>query len=58
MHIPSMPSITDLPQQELRNSKVAFKVLQENLGEIAKVDGDGNCGYYATFEAFTFLGKD
>ncbi len=57
MTIPSMPSITDLPRKELRNSKVAFKVLGENLGEIVNPKGDGNCGYYAMFEAFTFLGK-
>ncbi len=57
MPIPSMPSITDLPRKELRNSEVAFKVLGENLGEIVNPDGDGNCGYYAMFEAFTFLGK-
>ena len=53
-----MPSITDLPRQELRNSKVAFKVLEENLGDIVNPNGDGNCAYYAIFEAFTFLGKD
>ncbi len=53
-----MPSITDLPQQELRNPKVAFKVLGENLGEIKEVDRDGNCGYYAIFTSFEFLGKD
>ncbi len=58
MPILLMPSITDLPSQELRNPKVAFKVLGENLGEIAEVDGDGNGWYYAIFEAFQFLGKD
>ncbi len=58
MTIPQMPSITDLPIQELRNADVAFKVLEENLGEIFNPNGDGNCGYYAIFEAFTFLGKD
>ncbi len=53
-----MPPITDLPRKELKNSKVAFKVLEENLGEIYDPKGDGNCGYYAMFEAFEFLGKD
>ncbi len=57
MNIPQMPSITDLPIQELRNADVAFKVLEENLGEIHNPKGDGNCGYYAIFEAFAFLGK-
>ncbi len=52
MHIPLMPSISDLPSQELRNPKVAFKFLEENLGEIAKVGRDGDCGYYAIFESF------
>ncbi len=42
MHIPSMPSITDLPREELKNPTVAFKVLGENLGQIAKVGGDCN----------------
>ncbi len=58
MHIPWMPSITDLPSQELRNPEVSFKVLGENSGEIAKVDRDGYCGYYAIFESFEFLKKD
>ncbi len=53
-----MPSITDLPSWELRNPEVAFKVLGENLGEIAKVNGDGNCRYYAIFEVFLFFRKD
>ncbi len=50
-----MPSITDLLSQELRNPEVVFKVLGENSG---KINRDGNCGYYAIFEAFEFLGKD
>ncbi len=58
MSVPEMPSITDLPIQELKKADVAFKVLRENLGEIHDPKGDGNCGYYAIFEAFTFLGKD
>ncbi len=58
MPIPSMPSITDLPRVELKNPTVAFKVLGENLGQIAKVGGDCNCRYYAIFEAFEFLEKD
>ncbi len=53
-----MTIITNLPREGLRNSEVAFKVLEENLGEICDQDGDGNCGYYAIFEAFSFLGKD
>ncbi len=28
------------------------------MGKIEKLDGVGNCGYYAIFEAFKFLGKD
>ncbi len=58
MTIPEMPIITDLPIQELRNADVAFKVLEENLGENYDPEGDGNCGYYDIFEAFKFLGKD
>ncbi len=58
MPILLMPSITDLPSQELRNPKVAFKVLEENSGDIANVGGDANCRYYGIFEAFQFLGKD
>ncbi len=58
MNIPLMSSITDLPSQEIRNPEIAFKVLGENFREIVKVDGDGNCKYYAIFEAFDFLGKD
>ncbi len=46
MPIPLMPTITDLPSWELRNPEVAFKVLGENLGERAEVDGDGNCGHH------------
>ncbi len=57
MTIPQMPSITDLLIHELRNANVAFKVLEANLGEIYDPEGDGNCGYYVIFEAFTFLGK-
>ncbi len=53
-----MPSITYLPSQELRSHQVAFTVLGENLGDIAKVDGDGNCRYYAIFKSFEFLVKD
>ncbi len=53
-----MPSIIDLPLEELRNREVAFKVLKENLRKIEKVDGDGNFGYYAMFLAFEFLEKD
>ncbi len=53
-----MPRITDLPRKELNNSKVAFKVLKENLGEIYDPKGDGNCGYYAMFDAFELLGQD
>ncbi len=58
MTIPQMPSITGLPIQELRNCDVAFKVLEENLGEINEPNRDGHCGYDAIFEAFAFLGKD
>ncbi len=58
MNIPQMPSIIDLPIQELRNADVAFKVLEENSGEIFNPEGDGNCGYYVGFEAFAVLGKD
>ncbi len=54
MYIPSMPSITDLPKEELRNPTAAFKVLEENLGEIVNPDGDGNYGYYSIFEALSF----
>ncbi len=56
--IPLIPSIADLTSQELRNPTVTFKVLRENLQKIAKVDGDGNYGYYAIFESFEFMGKD
>ncbi len=58
MHIPLMPSIANLPGKELRKSESAFQVLEENLGTIEKVDGDGNCRYYAMFKAFEFLEKD
>ncbi len=58
MHKPLMPSITNLPRKEFRNSEVAFKVLEQSLGEIYDPDGDGNCRYYAIFETFSFLGKD
>ncbi len=58
MHIPLVTSITDLFSWELWNSGVAFKGLPENLGEIYDQKGDGNCGHYAIFEAFSFLGKD
>ncbi len=41
MNIPQMPSITDLPIQELRNADVAFKVLEVNLGDIYEPNRDG-----------------
>ncbi len=58
MHIPPMPSITDLPSWESRDPEVAFKTLEENLGEMAEVGGEDNCGYYTVFEAFSFIGKE
>ncbi len=53
-----MPSITEFHREQLRNSEVAFKVLDENWGKINDPVRDGNCGYYAIFEAFLFWGKD
>ncbi len=58
MHIPSMPSITKLPGEKLRKPEVAFRVFEENLGEMKNPDKDGNCRYYVIFEAFNFLGND
>ncbi len=53
-----MPTLTDLPQKELRNFDVALKVFQENFGKIHNPTGDGNCGYYVLFKAFKFLGRN
>ena len=53
-----MPSLSDLPQKELRNIEVALKIFEENFGEIHDPDSDGNCGYYALFKAFKYLGKN
>ena len=58
MPIPSMPSITDLPVSEFKYKSVAFKFLEENLGELFNPKGDGNCGYYALFEALKVLGTN
>ncbi len=57
MTIPEMPSITDLPIQELKKADVAFKVLEENLGEIYNPDDDGICRYYAIFEDLNIFGE-
>ncbi len=53
-----MPSITDSPSWEFRSPEVAFKLFEENLGQIHDQKGDGNSLYYVIFEAFQFLGKD
>ena len=55
-----MPSLTDLPEKELRNVDVALKVFEDNfgVGKIHDPTGDGNCGYYALFKAFKFMGKN
>ncbi len=52
--------MTDLSQEELRNFDVAIKVFGDNFGinKIHDPDDDGNCGYYALFKAFKFLGKN
>ncbi len=49
---PFMPSLTELPQKELQNIDVAIKVFEDKFGKIHNPDGDGNCGYYALFQAF------
>ncbi len=53
-----MPSLTDLPEKELQNIDVALKVVEDNFGKIHDPKGDGNCGYYALFKAFKFMGKN
>ena len=58
MPIPLMPSITDLPVAEFKDKSVAFKVLEEKLGEIHDPNGDGNCGYYALFQALKVLERN
>ena len=58
MPFPQMPSLTDIPQKELQNIDVAKKVFEDNFGKIHDPEGDGNCGYYALFKAFKFLGKN
>ncbi len=58
MPLPSMPSLTDLPQKELRTFDVALKIFGDNFGKIHSPNGDGNCGYYVLFKAFKFLGKN
>ncbi len=37
---------------------VALKVFKDNFGKIHDPTGDGNCGYYALFKSFKFLGKN
>ncbi len=53
-----MPSITDLPVAEFKDKSVAFKFLEEKLGEIINPKGDGNCGYYALFLALQHLNSN
>ena len=55
-----MPSLTNLPQKEIRNIDVAIKIFEDNFGvdKIHDPDGDGNCGYYVLFKAFKFMGKN
>ncbi len=57
MPLPSMPSLSDLPGEELRKYHVVLKIFEVNFGEIHDPDCDGNFGYFATFQAFKFLVK-
>ncbi len=57
MPLPSMPSLSDLPMEELRKFHVANQIFEDTFGTIHNPDGDGNSGYYALFRAFKFLGK-
>ncbi len=52
MPLPSMPSLSDLPWEEFRKYHVVLKIFEDNFGEIHDPDVDGNCGYYALFQAF------
>ncbi len=53
-----MPSISDPSGEELSKIDVVLKILEDNFGKIHNPAGDGNCGYYALFHAFKFMGKN
>ncbi len=57
VHIPSMPSITNLPREKLFSYSCIQSFWRE-FGRDEDPNGDDNCRYYAIFEAFEFLGKD
>ncbi len=58
MHVPSMPSLSDLSTMELRKIQVTEKFFNDDFGKIHDPDGDGNCGYYVLFKAWKYLKKD
>ncbi len=42
-----MPSLTDLPIDELKKDGAALQVITDQLGTIKDNKAEGNCGYYA-----------
>ena len=58
MPVPVMPSLTDLPIEELEKEGVALQVITEKLGEIKDNQGEGNCGYYAVAIGLRDLNKN
>ena len=57
MPVPLMPSLTDLPIEELKKEGAALQVIADQLGEIKDNKGEGNCGYYAVAIGFKHLKK-
>ena len=58
MPVPLMPSLTDLPIEELKKEGAALQVIADQLGEIKDNKGEGNCGYYAVAIGLKHLKKN
>ncbi len=58
MPVPLMPSLMDLPIEELKKEGAALQVIADQLGEIKDNKGEGNCGYYAVAIGLKHLKKN